>query len=149
MLLHALQRLHVVIQLYSVTAPACVITSISITRSMTCSLDRLYAPLHATLIHYMLYCMSMHDALIHYMLSQVSVKLQLTQHACSNRLRCAVCAYAVSAIVANTVSSRSSIGFTLMNNVPSHGDQCEVLASGGGLGVQHEVRAQLKLSSAD
>ena len=53
------------------------------------------------------------------------------------------------AIGARAVSSPFAVGFILLDNIPARGDQCEVLAARGGGGCQHEVLAQLKLSSAD
>ena len=52
-------------------------------------------------------------------------------------------------IGARAVRSPSSVGFVLLDNIPTCSDWCEVLASRGGGGGQHEVLVQLKLSGAE
>ncbi len=42
-----------------------------------------------------------------------------------------------------------SVGFILQDNIPECGDRCAVLATLGSSSCQHEVLAQMKLSSAD
>ena len=58
-------------------------------------------------------------------------------------------AIATRAISARAISSPFSVGFILPENNPARGDRCEVLAAYWYGGGQHDLLAQLKLSSAD
>ena len=91
--------------------------------------------------YYTIFCLQLHVFAIYYMLYHVTSLVAAAAEAPR--------AIATRAISARAISSPFSVGFILPENNPARGDRCEILAAYGYGGGQHEVLAQLKLSSAD
>ena len=119
-------------------------------------LSNYYMALHAAFLHYMLnymilnsyymiFCLQLHVLAIYYMPHHVTSLVAAAAEAPR-----AIATRAISARAsAHAISSPFSVGFILPENDPAHGDCCEVLAAYWYGDGQHDLLAQLKLSSAD
>ena len=87
----------------------------------------------------MIICLQLHVSTIYYM-----------PHYMASLVAAAAEYGAISArAITHAISSPFSVGFILPENIQARDDRCEVLAAYGYGGGQHDVLAQLKLSSAD